>query len=95
MRVSTRLSPTVPLLVPVTICACNSSVLLRMSSPAIRLIATVGAVRSTSTLLSALAGLPALSLTLAVTLIVPSTSVDSAAAGTLTLQVPSVPTVAV
>ena len=69
--------------------------MLITSSPATVLMVTAGTVISTVRLWSTEAGLPALSLTDAVTVTLPSPSAATSAAGTFSVQLPSALTVAV
>ena len=77
-----------PVTLPVTISAWPCSAILTMSSPATMLKVICGTVVSTSTDAPALAGLPALSDTVAVTAALPSAIPARSAAGTSSVQLP-------
>ncbi len=75
--------------VPLIICAWVCSGVLMTLSVATGLMVTTGGVASTNATRETLLGLPATSFTLAVTVVLPSASAPTLAAGTVTLQVPS------
>ncbi|CZU35965.1 Uncharacterised protein [Enterobacter hormaechei] len=94
--VTVTMSPSAaPFAWPEIICACPCSLVFRMSSPATVLIVTTGA--AVSTVKSAVVDdpLPALSLTFTVRVCSPLASACTSLAGSVTDQLPSLPTVAV
>ena len=95
-RVTVITSPAcAPVTLPETISAWPCSAILTTSSPATMLNEICGTVVSTSTEEPALAGLPALSDTVAVTAALPSVMPAMSAAGTSSVQLPSACTCAV
>ena len=89
MVTETVLPVVAPVAEPLITCAWACSVALITSSPATVLMVTTGAARSTVRLCVAEAGLPALSLTDALTVYELAVRLTKSPVGTLTLQLPS------